>query len=246
MKAPAGSQVHQSSGYEPLWVDERELMGRRSAPGIARDRMPNARSRRFATSRNSEEPLGCWGRDPMAVPMAVPSHPRVPHLDAGAAHTFTLCVGSEVLTGRVIIAGEWFAAGWALLAEGPRDVFTVGRETLRPTEAIGAFMDSVFDRSRTRSCSHACFWALADDGRRLDAALALFTLVVSLSVSHIRAEAEAVGVQLTEGFFQRLERFIALLIGLVVPGAMTPILVILAVLGAVTALQRGWAALVRA
>ena len=43
------------------------------------------------------------------------------------------------------------------------------------------------------------FWALAADGRTLDAALALFTLVVSLSVSHIRAEAEAVGVQLTEG-----------------------------------------------
>ena len=40
--------------------------------------------------------------------------------------------------------------------------------------------------------------------------------------------------------------FIALLIGLVVPVAMTPILVILAVLGAVTALQRGWSALVRA
>jgi hypothetical protein len=37
-----------------------------------------------------------------------------------------------------------------------------------------------------------------------------------------------------------------LIVGLVVPGAMTPILVILVVLGAVTALQRGWSALVRA
>ena len=69
---------------------------------------------------------------------------------------------------------------------------------------------------------------------------------MSLSVSHIRAEAEAVGVQLTEGFFQRLERFLALMIGLLVPGAMTPVLLILATLGAVTALQRGWSALVRA
>jgi hypothetical protein len=69
---------------------------------------------------------------------------------------------------------------------------------------------------------------------------------VSLSVSHIRAEAEAVGVQLTEGFFQRLERFLALMAGLLIPGAMTPILLVLAALGAVTALQRGWSALVRA
>ena len=37
-----------------------------------------------------------------------------------------------------------------------------------------------------------------------------------------------------------------LMIGLLVPGGMTPVHVILAVLGAVTALQRGWSALVRA
>ena len=36
------------------------------------------------------------------------------------------------------------------------------------------------------------------------------------------------------------------MIGLLVPGAMTPILVILAVLGAFTALQRSWSAIVRA
>ena len=94
----------------------------------------------------------------------------------------------------------------------------------------GAFMDSVLDRVADAILFSCLFWALAEDGRRLDAALALFTLVVSLSVSHIRAEAEAAGVQLTEGLFQRLERFLALMIGLVVPGAMTPILVILAVL----------------
>ena len=110
----------------------------------------------------------------------------------------------------------------------------------------GAFMDSVLDRVADAILFACLFWALAQDDRRLDAALALFTLVVSLSVSHIRAEAEAVGVQLTEGFFQRLERFIALMAGLLIPGAMTPILLILATLGAVTAFQRGWSALVRA
>jgi CDP-diacylglycerol---glycerol-3-phosphate 3-phosphatidyltransferase len=162
-------------------------------------------------------------------------------------HLTLLALVLNLVTGALIIAGEWFAAGWALLAAGLCDVFdgSVARHYGQQKRS-GAFMDSVFDRVSDAVLFACLFWALADDGRRLDAALALFTLVISLSVSHIRAEAEAVGVQLTEGFFQRLERFIALLIGLVVPGAMTPILVILAVLGAVTALQRGWSALVRA
>ena len=56
----------------------------------------------------------------------------------------------------------------------------------------GAFMDSVLDRVSDAILFSCLFWALAEDGRELDAALALFTLVVSLSVSHIRAEAEAV------------------------------------------------------
>ena len=59
---------------------------------------------------------------------------------------------------------------------------------------------------------------LAARGETLQAVLALVGLVLSLSVSHIRAEAEAVGVQLTEGFFQRLERFLALMVGLLIPG----------------------------
>lgn len=162
-------------------------------------------------------------------------------------HLTLLALVLNVVTGALIIAGEWFAAGWCLLAAGLCDVFdgSVARHHGQQKRS-GAFMDSVLDRVSDAILFSCLFWALADDGRRLDAALALFTLVVSLSVSHIRAEAEAVGVQLTEGFFQRLERFLALMIGLLIPGAMTPVLLILATLGAVTALQRGWSALVRA
>jgi CDP-diacylglycerol--glycerol-3-phosphate 3-phosphatidyltransferase len=162
-------------------------------------------------------------------------------------HLTILALGLNVVTGVLIIAGDWFVAAWALLAAGLCDVFdgSVARHHGQQKRS-GAFLDSVLDRVSDAILFACLFWALADEGRRFDAALALFTLVVSLSVSHIRAEAEAVGVQLTEGLFQRLERFLALIVGLVVPGAMTPILVILAVLGAVTALQRGWSALVRA
>ena len=164
-----------------------------------------------------------------------------------AWHLTVLSLVLNVVTGALIIRGDWFAAGWVLLAAGLCDVFDGSVARHRGQEKrSGAFMDSVLDRVSDAILFSCLFWALAQSGRRADAALALFTLVISLSVSHIRAEAEAVGVRLTEGFFQRLERFLALMLGLLVPGAMTPVLVVLAVLGAVTVLQRGWSALVRA
>jgi CDP-diacylglycerol--glycerol-3-phosphate 3-phosphatidyltransferase len=162
-------------------------------------------------------------------------------------HLTILSVALNVLTGALIVSGDWFVAGWILLAAGLCDVFdgSVARHRGQQKRS-GAFMDSVLDRVSDAILFSCLFWALAASGRRLEAGLALFTLVVSLSVSHIRAEAEAVGVELTEGLFQRLERFLALMFGLLVPGTMTPILVLLAALGAVTAIQRGWSALVHA
>jgi CDP-diacylglycerol--glycerol-3-phosphate 3-phosphatidyltransferase len=80
----------------------------------------------------------------------------------------------------------------------------------------------------------------------VQAALALLTLVVSLGVSQIRAEAEAAGLRLTEGLFQRLERMLALMVGLLIPGMMFPALILLSVLGVFTVLQRGFTALSRA
>jgi phosphatidylglycerophosphate synthase len=162
-------------------------------------------------------------------------------------HLTVLALVLNVVTGLLILRDRWLAAGIVLVAAGLCDVFdgSVARHRGEQKRS-GAFLDAVLDRVADAVLFACLFWALAEDGRRLDAALALFTLVVSLSVSHIRAEAEAVGVTLTEGLFQRLERFLALTIGLIVPGAMTPVLLVLAALGALTALQRGWAALVRA
>ena len=162
-------------------------------------------------------------------------------------HLTVLALVLNVATGALILGGRWFVAGCVLVLAGLCDVFdgAVARHHGQQKRS-GAFLDAVLDRVADAILFACLFWALAEDGRRLDAALALFTLVVSLSVSHVRAEAEAVGVQLTEGLFQRLERFLALIVGLVVPGAMTPVLLVLATLGALTAVQRGWSALVRA
>ena len=157
-----------------------------------------------------------------------------------------LSLALNVATGWLIVGGSWFAAGCVLLVAGLCDVFD-GAVARHRGEAkrSGAFIDSVLDRVSDAILFSCLYWSLASAGERLDAALALVTLVVSLLVSHIRAEAEAAGTRLTEGFFQRLERFLALMAGLLVPGAMRPVLLALASLGALTALQRGWAALQR-
>jgi CDP-diacylglycerol--glycerol-3-phosphate 3-phosphatidyltransferase len=155
-----------------------------------------------------------------------------------------LSLALSVVTGWQILAGHWMVAGVALLVAGMCDVFDGSVARHRGEEKrSGAFLDSVLDRVSDMILFSCLFWALATAGQRLEASLALLTLIVSLSVSQIRAEAEAVGVKLSEGFFQRLERFLALLAGLVIPGMMRPVLVALVGLGGVTVLQRSWAAL---
>jgi len=150
----------------------------------------------------------------------------------------------NVVTGVLIVTGQWFAAGIVLIVAGACDVMdgSVARHRGESGRS-GAFMDSVLDRVSDMILFSCLFWRLAATGQRLDAVLALITLVVSLAVSHIRAEAEAAGVTVSEGLFQRLERVLALVIGLLIPGAMTPVLVVLALLGVVTVAQRGVAAL---
>lgn len=152
----------------------------------------------------------------------------------------------NVVSGALILSGQWFAAGVVLLFAGCADVFDGSVARQRGTEGrSGAFMDSVLDRVSDIILFSSLFWVLAERGDGTYAALALVTLVVSLLVSHIRAEAEAAGLSLTEGIFQRLERFLALMAGLVVPGAMGPVLIVLATLGGVTVLQRLWSAVRR-
>jgi len=157
-----------------------------------------------------------------------------------------LTVASLVLMAAaawLVLVGELLAAGILVLLAGMCDVFDGGLARLRGEEGrSGAFLDSVIDRISDMLIFGALFWRLSEEGERLGAGLALATLVVSLLVSHLRAEAEAAGVSLSEGVFQRLERILGLAIGLLVPGALVPVLAVLAALGSVTVIQRAWSA----
>lgn len=152
-------------------------------------------------------------------------------------------LATNVVIGWLLVTERRLLPGALLIPAGLFDIFDGSVARLRGEDKrSGAFLDSVLDRVSDAILFSCLYWSLAAQGRRLDAGLALATLVITLVVSHIRAEAEAAGVSLSEGFFQRLERYVALVIGLIVPGALLPVLAILTALGSLTVLQRGWAA----
>jgi len=154
-----------------------------------------------------------------------------------------LSVVANVVVGWLLIDGQFFLAGMMLIPAGLFDVFDGGVARLRGEESrLGAFLDSTLDRLSDGILFGCLFWALAGQGKQTAAILALCTLSISLLVSQIRAEGEALGVKLSEGVFQRLERYVALMVGLTAPGALLPVLAILTALGGITIAQRVWSA----
>ena len=161
-------------------------------------------------------------------------------------HLTLLGLVTNVWVGASLLRGQFLLAGLLLIPAGLFDILDGAVARLRGEESRwGAFLDSVLDRVADVILFGCLFWSLAGQDLRLEAALALLTLVIALCVSHVRAEAEAAGVRLTEGYFQRLERYVAMMIGLPIPGALLPALAVLTVLGAVTLAQRVWSAVTK-
>jgi len=152
-------------------------------------------------------------------------------------------LGMNVWVGVLLLKGERLLPGLLLLPAGLLDVFDGGVARMRGEQStLGAFLDSTLDRVSDAIVFGCLFWSLAGQGRQTEAVLAISTLAISLAVSQIRAEGEALGVTLSEGIFQRLERYVAMMVGLTAPGALLPVLALLTGLGGITILQRGWSA----
>jgi CDP-diacylglycerol---glycerol-3-phosphate 3-phosphatidyltransferase len=148
----------------------------------------------------------------------------------------------------LLLLGQRLVPGFLLLVAGLLDIFDGGVARLRGEESKkGALLDATIDRVSDGIVFGAIFLAEATvHDNMLTAAMALAAMVVSLLVSHLRAEGEAAGVAISEGSVQRLERYVALILGLTIPGALLPALVLLTVLGVVTLIQRlvaAWRAL---
>jgi phosphatidylglycerophosphate synthase len=154
-------------------------------------------------------------------------------------HLTLLSLASNGVVGWLLITGRFFLPGMLLLVAGLFDVFDGGLARLRgEASRAGAFLDSVVDRVSDLVVFGCLFWTLFTQGHHGAAALALSSLILALMVSYVRAEAEARNVAMTQGFMQRLERYVLLVIGLTQPGAVVPVLIVLTGLGAVTVVQR--------
>lgn len=163
--------------------------------------------------------------------------------------------GLTLVVALVLAAGQLLWGGLLLIAAALFDTLdgALARHAGKTT-VFGAFLDSVMDRFSESVTLVALIWhysgqiggtgevpagtwgwALGD--ARLAVLLLALTLVGSLLVSYTRARAEAIGVECKEGFFQRTERIVVLILGLVT-GWMLPVLWVLAIFTNVTAVQR--------
>ena len=182
--------------------------------------------------------LSKYGRDWIAAPLG--------HIARGLELTgispnaltvigflLTLVVAGVLATGNLLLGGLLliFAALFDTL-DG-----ALARRSNQVT-VFGAFLDSTMDRySEAITLIALIFYYAGQPGGALPVVLLALTMAGSFMVSYTRARAEAVNIECKEGFFQRTERIVVLIIGLVT-GWMMPVLWILAIFTNLTALQR--------
>lgn len=143
-----------------------------------------------------------------------------------------IALGYEALGAVLLIVGAGFDATDGSLA----------RLTNRVTK-FGGFLDSSLDRYADGILMLALVWRGLELGNRWLVMLAVVALIGAFLVSYTRARAEALGVQMKEGWFTRLERMIVLVLGLLstlVIGqwGLVAAVALLAILSNVTAIQR--------
>jgi CDP-diacylglycerol--glycerol-3-phosphate 3-phosphatidyltransferase len=102
----------------------------------------------------------------------------------------------------------------------------------------GAFFDSVADRVTDMLLLGGVGWYLATEHGAHAALLPFAVMGLSALISYQRAKAESLGLQAKGGLMERAERVILLCIGLLFDSILVPILWVMLVLTAITAIQR--------
>jgi len=147
---------------------------------------------------------------------------------------FLLTCGAAALVSTHHLLG----GGIGVLVAGLMDIFdgALARQTGRVSR-FGAILDSTLDRLSEGVVLLGIIFVLARDDSELGAVLAGATLMLSFSVSYIRARAEGMGVECTEGWFTRTERVIVIALGLILNQIIIALAVV-SVLSLITAAQR--------
>ena len=124
---------------------------------------------------------------------------------------FTLAVGAAVF----ITGGHLLAAGLVVLLAGFFDLLdgALARYTNRATR-FGAVLDATLDRLSEGVLLLGIMFLYAGEEETIGVLLAGAALLASMSVSYVRARAEAMGIECLVGLFTRLHRVIVLALGL--------------------------------
>ena len=184
--------------------------------------MIGARMQEFSrrTVERMIAPLGRTNLDPNALTIA------------GFAMSFA--------TATVIALGWRQVGGVLVLITGGFDMLDGALARVRKVNStFGAFLDSTLDRWAEGVIFTGIMWYLEANDFRLEAVLAMTTLVGSMLISYTRARAEGLGLECKVGVLQRPERLLLLGVALLGPHwFMTGAFWVLAVTTQATALQR--------
>lgn len=136
--------------------------------------------------------------------------------------------------------GQFSWAGFTLLLTGPVDALD-GALARRRSEAqdFGAFVDSVTDRYSELALYAGLLWVSFKTGDSLFAMAVYFAAFGAVLVSYVRARAQSLGFESKGGWFSRVERFLLLVLFLLVSQPQAGVAV-LAIGTNLTALQRIW------
>lgn len=156
-----------------------------------------------------------------------------------SANGLTLLGLAGTLVAAVLIAQGRFGLGAAFFVPSAfLDLFDGLIARRRGTASRwGAMIDSVTDRLGEGALLIAVAYRFREISPRI-AGVALVALVFSSLVSYVKARAESLGFRCEGGFAERAERGILFGAGLLIVGAMEPMMWAIAVLSAVTVAQR--------
>jgi len=144
----------------------------------------------------------------------------------------------NLLNAWLLARGYLALGGVLILVFSALDAFdgTLARISNQATR-FGAFLDSVLDRYSEAAIYFGLLVYFARHGRHEELYLTYAAIIGSQLVSYTRARAEGLDLSCQVGWFSRVERIIALSLGLIV-GWIRPVLWLLAILTNLTAAQR--------
>jgi CDP-diacylglycerol--glycerol-3-phosphate 3-phosphatidyltransferase len=138
----------------------------------------------------------------------------------------------------LVAAHHLLVGGIGVLVAAVMDTFdgALARQSGRVSK-FGGVLDSTLDRLSEGVVLLGIIYLLARNGSAFGAVLAGAAMMLSFSVSYIRARSEGMGVECSEGWFTRTERVVVIALGLMLNHVIIA-LYIISVLSLITASQR--------